>query len=600
MSSVWLLLVLPLTALATAGFRLPDTVRPVQYRLDLTIIPDQPTFNGTAEIDVSLAEPASRIWLNGKDLTIKYATVSAGGVTQKAAVSVEDGEFLGLTVGNTLAAGSAVLNIEYAAKLDEKLSVGAYRRSDGRNWYVFTTFTAIEARRAFPCFDQPEFKTPWRVVIHARQGDIAVANSREVSRKVESSGLTRFEFGETRPLPSEVVAFAVGPFDIVEDGKAGRNGIPVRIVAPQGRGGEATDALGATREILPRLEDYTGIPYPWDKLDHIALLDMPFGAVENPGLITYRDRSLLAREGRATGEHRQALRGVMAHELAHQWFGNLVTQRWWNDVWLSEGFATWLGGRTADLDLPDFQRGIAAAEGRARIMAVDNRAVRVEMHSRKEMQDVYSRIVYNKGAAVLAMVEHWMGPAPFQQGLRRYLREHAGGSATTADLIMALTAESGMDVAPVFASYLDQPGFPRVTARLDCAAKRIIVEQESKLKWNTPVCLSKCVVISGARADLPVESCPAWIWPNAAGTGYFRSSTPSLKELMRDWTELSVPERISVVNDVELLSPAEQVAVLPQMVRDRDAHVAAAAARAAARLSVRPGADVEAIRKMLR
>ncbi len=564
-------------------FRLPGMVRPERYQLDLTLRPEQPSFHGEVVIDIRLTAATQVIWLNGKDLTVESAWIQQGAGRKPVRTRVEAGEFIALELDQPVGPGQAAIGLTFKGKLDEKASVGVYRRSDGQHWYAFTAFTAIDARRAFPCFDEPEFKTPWRVVLRVPQDDVAVANSRMVSETREAGGLKRVIFDETKPIATEVVAFGVGPFDVVEDGTAGRNHIPVRIIAPHGRGSEADGARGASKTIVERLEAYTGFPYMWDKLDHMALLDMPFGAIENPGLITYRDRVLLAPPRRDTAERRQAMRGTMAHELAHQWFGNLVTQRWWNDVWLSEGFASWLGGKISDLELPESQRGIAGVESRARIMNTDSRPVRLEMHSRKEMGDIYSQIVYQKGAGVLRMVEHWLGEEPFQKGLQRYLKEHAYGSATTADLAAALKAESGVDVSGVFDSFLNQPGFPVVKATMDCAEKRIRVRQESSLKWRTPVCAGATCRVIAEEGEIPIEECP--VWPNAGGTGYYRVDLSDWAGMLeKNWESLTAPERLAIAEDSARLPAQQQLAALPLLLRDRDSHVVAAGQKMAIKL----------------
>ena len=579
-------------------FRLSSSVQPTRYYLDLTIRPAVATYRGAVEIDLDLREAASVIWLNAKDLDVTEAWVESSIGRQSAKWTLAGGELLGLTFDHSLAPGRAKIGVRFTGKLDDKTSVGVYRRTENSNWYVFTSFTAIDARRAFPCFDQPEFKTPWKLTLHVPENETAVANSRAVSEINEPDGMKKVNFAETKPIASEVVAFGVGPFDIVEDGVAGKNSVPVRIIAPHGRGGETVGVRGASREIVARLEEYTGIPYMWDKLDHLALLDMPFGAIENPGLITFRDRILLAKPERDTAEHRQSSRGTMAHELAHQWFGNLVTQRWWNDVWLSEGFASWLGAKISDLELPESQRGVAELQSRARIMTVDNRPVRLEMHSRKEMDQVYSGIVYQKGAGVLRMVEHWVGEQPFRRGLQRYLRAHAYGTATTADLAAALNEETHADVAAVFESYLNQPGFPVLNVKFECGEKKARVVQESKLSWNTPVCTrGGCTVIRGAQGEVPVEGCPAWV--NAAGAGYYRVQSDSLMALARGgWDQWTAPERLDFVEDVASLPAAEQITLLPALVRDRNPQVLSAVERIALRLALTPGLDVAPLRKM--
>jgi len=582
------------------AFRLSPDVRPERYRLEMTVLPDRPAFEGRIAIDIDIGSPTASIWLNAKDLAVQSASLQSGSDRLSATVDLRHDEFIGLTFPRPVKTGQATLNIAFSGKLDDKSAVGLYRRSDGREWYAFTTFTAIEARRAFPCFDQPEFKTPWSIALRVRSSDTALSNSTATSETADGAGMKRVTFAETKPLPSEVVAFAVGPFDVVDDGVAGRGRVPVRIIAPKGRGAEAAGARGATREVLARLESYTGIPYPWDKLDHVALLDMPFGAVENPGLITYRDRSLLADVEHDTAEHRRLLRGLMTHEVAHQWFGNLVTQRWWDDVWLSEGFATWLSTKLSDLDVPEWQRGVAAVEARVRVMNSDRRPVRLEMQSRKAMDGVYGQAVYQKAGAILRMIENWLGEEPFRRAVQRYLKSHAYKTATTGDLAAAIQEETGKDVRPVLASYLDQPGFPTLRLTFDCNAKKAAVRQESKLAWSTPVCVGgQCSVVSGAAGEVALDSCP--VTPNAGGAGYFRVQGDSIATLVKSaWSTLTSAERLSVIADVAALPPAEQIALLPVLFRDRDSSVLAAVNKVALKLALMPHADLEALRKAVK
>jgi alanyl aminopeptidase len=357
----------------------------------------------------------------------------------------------------------------------------------------------------------------------------------------------------------------------------------------------------ATPAILDRLEQYTGIPYPWDKLDHVAVLDMPYSAVENPGLITYREGGLLAAPEHDTLEHQRDMRGTMAHELSHQWFGNLVTQAWWDDVWLSEGFATWLGRKISSQELPPFQRPLGAAIARERIMHEDastaTRPVRLAMDSRQDMARVYGQIVYQKGAAILEMVEQWIGPDPFQRGLRSYLTAHAFRTATTADLAAALTRESGVDTGPVLSSFLDQPGFPTLTATVQCSAPgpRVTLSPDRPGEWVVPLCVHSgsgsrsCAVISQPRQDLRLEgSCPAWVWPNQGATGYFRVrlSAAELDAIVRKgWADLSSAERLSVVEDAAALASAHELdadaalRLLPVITRDLEPAIANAGYR---------------------
>lgn len=580
------LLFLPICFAAAPDFRLPSTVRPERYRLEITLRPDQPDYSGHVEIDVRLAQSTTTIWLNSKDLAIPSAFVESAGRKQKAEVALEGGEFASLTFPSPAGPGTARLILDFSGHLNENARQGLYRRSDGKHWYAYTAFTPIEARRAFPCFDQPEFKTPWNLTLTVPSSNVAVANARALS-ETPVGDLKRVVFAETRPLPSEVVAFAAGPFDVVPDGVAGRNAVKVRILTPAGHARDAAGARGATRDLLARFEDYTGVAYPWDKLDHLALLDSPFGAIENPGLITFQNAALLAGPRRNTPEHRRSLRSTMAHELAHQWFGNLVTQRWWDDVWLSEGFATWLGIKVSDRDVPEWEKGLEAAESRARAMQMDNRAVRLDMQTRDAMRDVYGGAVYVKAGAIIEMVEHWIGEAPFRRGLQRYLRAYAYSNATTADLESALAAETGLNVRGVLDSFLSRPGFPAIRASADCGAMRLVLSPRSQ-GWKTPVCVQdRCEVVGDQDSSIPLLACPAWA--NHAGTGYYRLETEKLSDLLQmGWMNLSAPERLALAGDIAALPPDQQLAALPFLLHDRDARVLAAGQRIALSLMAQP------------
>jgi alanyl aminopeptidase len=574
--AVCLLLVSPLRTRAEDAptFRLPDTARPTGYKLDLTIVASEPAFHGVATIAIELKQKTQTIWLNQKRLTVRRAGVRTGGGAFQPAQWETPDEFLMVKLPVAMGPGKMDLEIAYDGVLNDKSSVGPYRKKAGDDWYVYTSFTPIDARRAFPCFDEPEYKAPWAVTMHVKKSDVAVANGPEVSSNDEANGMKRVVFKETQPLASEVVAFAVGPFDIVNAGVAGERKIPVRIITPRGRAAEAGPAKAATAEILPHEEAYTGIPYPWDKLDHIAVLDLPFGATENPGLITYRDSQLLAPVAKDTPRRVRAMRGTMAHEMAHQWFGDLVTQAWWDDTWLAEGFATWMAAKVGDFDLPEKERGLAAVQARDRIMTMDakgKRPVRLAMHSRAETEDVYDGVVYQKGAATLKMVEDWVGEDLFRRGIRRYLQEHAMSNATTAEFEKDMAEETGVEVTPVIDGMLNRIGYPVMQFKLE--EGRLVVDQEpvgGGAAWTMPVCIhtesakARCELIATTHAEIPVEGASvgvagrrgqqqSWVWTNAFGSGYYRSvlGAGMLDAVVgRGYQELSEPERLGVLVDV--------------------------------------------------
>jgi len=572
------------------SFYLPNDVVPRKETVQLTIDPARETFEGSVSIDVELRVPAAIIWLNAKNLTIGSASVVQDGMARPAKVIPGSGERVGIEGGQALA-GPATIRIDYQGHLDDKALSGAYRRKFEGEWYAYTTFAPIEARRAFPCFDEPRFKAPWDLSIRVKREHKAFSNGRELSETEEPNGWKLVKFATTEPLPSEMVAFAVGPFDVY-DGDVAGHGTPVRVITAKGHAAEGHAAAQATSEILPRLEEYTGIPYAFGKLDHLALPAGAFGAVENPGLITYRTRNLLVPPTQETATFTRALRALQAHEIGHQWFGNLVTQASWDDVWLSEGFATWISAKMMDQELPPERVHLAAIAARERMMAVDNptrsRPVRIAINSREAARDVYNRVVYEKGAAILLMLEGWLGEDRFRDGLRAYLNEHRFGNATTNDLAAALRAASGNDTSRVLDTFLNTTGVPELSGQVLCdraAAPRLRVTKSSP--GSVPVCwradrvASSCTVLEGPSTEIALPrgtACPAWFYLNSGGTGYYR--THWTQAPLPALPELSSAERLTLVYDLRASKNVSSQAALARLASDADPEISSAAREA--------------------
>jgi alanyl aminopeptidase len=534
------------------SFLLPDGVIPKKHTVELTVDPSLDSFSGWARIEVELSKSTSVLWVNAKNLTPEESSVSWKGRTLSARASTAGDEFIGLEVDAPVGPGVASISIRYRGKLEETAVAGPYRNKVGNDWYAFTTFTPIDARRAFPCFDEPRFKTPWELSIRIKSTDKAFSNAAQVSEKDEPNGMKLVHFAPTVPLAAEVVAFCVGPFDVYEGAAAG-HGTPIRIISARGQREQSKLAAQATVDVLPRLEAYTGIPYPYGKLDHVAVPEFKFGAVENPGLITYKASALLQSPVDNETEKSRRIRSLQAHEVGHQWFGDMVTQATWDDVWLSEGFATWFSAKVMDQEQPPARKLLASVAARERIMATDagpkTRPVRLEMNSRKDTDGVYSQIVYQKGAAILVMLDGWLGEDRVRDGLRRYLTAHKFGNASTADLEASLNGSK-----PVLDSFLNQTGIPSIRAR--CEDARLVVEQTNASRnWNVPVCwrgegvASSCTVLSG-RGEMTVKSCPAWIYMNSGGSGYYRTEWSAEQLAALDLTKLSAPERLTLIYDL--------------------------------------------------
>jgi len=551
-------------------FTLPAGVTPRKHTIELRIDPAAETFSGFAKIDVTLADGQSEIWLNGRDLTITEAWVEVAGKRIAATTELAGGEFIGVTPEKPIGRGNATIALRYTAPLSATAVAGPNRKKVGDDWYVFTTFTPTDARRAFPCFDEPRFKTVWEISIRVPLGQRAFSNSPELLAKSGSNTLV--QFAPTQLMSAEVVAFAVGPFDVWDGGKAGAKSTPVRVITPKGEVDRAKEAALATQQVLPRLEKYTGIPYPWEKLDHVALPQGAFGAVENPGLITYQAAGLLVPPAQPA-----RVRSLQAHEIGHQWFGNLVTQADWTDVWLSEGFATWISAKMMDEEQPADRRRLSAIVARERIMQADEgpktHPVRWEMHNRMELDSVYNQFPYQKGAAILLMLEAWIGEDRFQKALHQYLVDHRLGNATTHDL----EAELPVQATAVMESMLNSTGVPVITAT--CDGETLLLDRIGP--GPLPVCMktpsgTSCVRTEQPRTQVTGNTCD-WVYPNADGAGYYRIAwkDAQLDTMAASLDKLNGAERLTLVYD--LRAQHSQHLILKKLAADSQPEIAKAA-----------------------
>ncbi|HVW86643.1 MAG TPA: M1 family metallopeptidase, partial [Bryobacteraceae bacterium] len=336
-----------------------ENIQPASYRADLTLDPEKSTFSGSITIRMEIRDPVQTMWLNQEKIRIKNAVLTFADNKKSAKVIPGGEDFVGLRFDAPIPAGPATLSVEYSGVVIEKNSSGVFRQQESGNWYIFTQFEATDARAAFPCFDEPSYKTPWQLTLHVPESDNAISNTPILSEK-SAAGMKTLEFKETKPLPSYLVAFGVGPFEFVDAGRAGVNKVPVRIVVPKGKAGEAKYAAEVTATILTRLENYFGIPYPYEKADQVAIPDTAgFGAMENVGMVTYAQNILLSDPKVDRIARQRSYATVAAHELAHQWFGDLVTTAWWDDIWLNEAFATWMERKLIAEWKPEWQTRVA-------------------------------------------------------------------------------------------------------------------------------------------------------------------------------------------------------------------------------------------------
>jgi alanyl aminopeptidase len=540
--------------------RLPTDVKPLAEALELHLDPRQDRFSGAVDIDLELSQPRSVVWLHGRDLHVSAAALTpAGGSAIPATwTQVDESGIASVKPARPLSPGKARLHLEFDAPFATGQK-GLYKATEAGTPYAYTQFEATAARMAFPCFDEPSFKIPYATTLVVPADDQAVANAHEVGRSPQGASL-RVSFAPTLPLPSYLVAFAVGPLDVTPEVAAPPNEVrkaplAIRGVTPRGRAKEIAYALAHTGEILAVLEKYTGVAYPYDKLDILAVPGKG-GAMENPGAVTFGERLLLMDEKTAPVAQKRAYAGVMAHELAHQWTGDLVTMQWWDDTWLNEAFATWLGNKAADLWNPDVHAQMTLLGGMQGAMSADSlvsaRAIRQPIRSPHDIENAFDSITYQKGGGVLAMFERWAGPEAWQKGLHAYLEAHRFGNATADDFLEAENAATGRDVKTAFHTFLDQPGVPFVEASVSCpdpASRKLDVlpdavvhlkqsrylplgsSGDASRTWELPVCLRAegiaapvCTQLKGVEGSISLAGgkCPAWVFPNADGAGYFR------------------------------------------------------------------------------
>ncbi len=574
------------TPAAPAGIRLADEVTPQAYRVSLEVDPTKESFTGTIEIDVTIAKSIPGIWIHVGDVTIDKAEVVRGADT--TALDLHKGTFdrVALTAAGEQPAGPATLRFAFTGKQDTDRTGGVRRREDKGDWYVITQLESEGARRVFPCFDEPRWKVPWTVTLTVPAGQQAFGNSPIEKQEDAPDGRHVVHFAPTKPLPSYLVAFAVGPFDIVDAGQS-RTGIPIRIIVPRGRGADAAFAAKEFPRIQAALEDYTGSPYPYAKLDHLVIPSQPRGAMENAGLITYPPRYLLtdAKDGDAA---RALIVGIAAHELAHQWFGDLVTMSWWDDVWLNEAFATWASAKVVAQLYPELGGGLLFAGHRRTALDADGqgsaRKIRQPVVTTEDIDAAFDGITYQKGATVIHMFETWVGDDVFQRGIRAYLAAHAWKHATAADFLAAIDEASDKDVAAAFSTFLDQAGAPVVEMEVDCpegGAARMLLHQRRHLllgattgsgpkpRWQIPVCVrtsedaaARCTMLAEDDGSLDLgPRCPRWVAPNAGGVGYYRAALSPPHDRALWSAPLEPAETVAAAVDLSIAVDAGEIDV---------------------------------------
>jgi puromycin-sensitive aminopeptidase len=551
-----------------ADHRLSEAVRPLRYAANLRLDPDARTFEGDLEIELELGAPTGEIVLHAVELSVARAEVRAEG-RAVAAFTAEPhpaSETLLLALASPVGPGRATLSLSWSGRFCEGLR-GLYSAGAG---IAATQFEAADARRVFPCFDEPAFKAPWSLSIAAKGAPVLLSNGPPVSEERTADGL-RVAFRETPPLPTYLVAVVAGPIASGPQGEAG--GVPVRTWSVPGKVALTAFGQEVALAALPRLEEYFGAPYAFGKLDQVALPEFEAGAMENAGLVTFREVALLLDPATASLAQRKRVAEVVTHELAHMWFGDWVTMRWWDDLWLNEAFATWMAFKIVDGWRPGWRMWLDFDKGKAAALALDALAsthpVRAEVRTVAEATESFDLITYEKGGAVLRMIEGWLGEEPFRAGIRLYMRRHGKGNATADDLWGALAESANLPVVELANAWIRQAGHPVVSASragrtIRLGQRRFLSEpgagEGDPGRWPVPLVvrwedgagrheLRALLRMEERELELPGAGDVRWATVNGGATGFFRVA----------WDDAGVA---ALASHLDALEPSERIALL--------------------------------------
>ena len=574
MKRVFPLCVLLLTAIVAAqAQRLPGDVVPSHYQI--TLAPDlkNATFTGEETIEVRVLKPTSNIVLNAAEIKFGEVTVKAGSSSQSAKVTTdEQKEMATLTVGNPVPAGPAAIHIKFTGTLNDQLRGFYLSKTKARN-YAVSQFEATDARRAFPSFDEPAMKATFNLSVVADSGDTAISNSKiAADTPGPGEGKHTIKFATTPKMSTYLVALEVGDFQCLE---GAADGTPIRVCATPDKVQLGKYALDSAEQILSYYNKYYGIKYPFQKLDIVALPDFAAGAMENTADITYREELLLLDDRTASLNEHKAVVGVLAHEIAHMWFGDLVTMQWWDDVWLNEGFATWMAAKTVPIVRPEWKdwpdQGPLAIDALKATRPIH--AAAVDVNTPAQIATLFDGIAYQKSASVLRMLESWLGEETFRKGVNQYLQKYAYGNTRSADFWEAMAKASGKPVEKVMPTWIEQAGAPMVSVKAQCAGDQTNVELSqtrffndpdlvkagSPEVWQIPVCIrsagssnASCQLMTQKQQTLKVNGCSPWVFVNAGGHGYYWSAySPELSSKLAGVAEqaLTPQERVSLLND---------------------------------------------------
>ncbi len=580
-------------------YQLPDTVRPVKYHVTLTPDLQAFTFAGEEQVDVNVLKATNQIVLNALDMQVAAAWLTRPDGSGDSATKIEQDEkreTVAVTFGQRLEPGSATLHLRFTGVLNDRLH-GFYRSSyqarDGsRRTMAATQFEPTDARRCFPCWDEPSIKAVFECTLVIPENLSAVSNTLVASETPQGYGMKAVRFQETPVMSTYLVAFIVGELEAVE-GYA-EDGTLIRVFATPGRAEQGRFALDTAKRVLAYYNDYFGIPYPLKKLDHLAIPDFAAGAMENWGAITYREVALLYDEANSAPQTRERIAEVVAHEMAHMWFGDLVTMAWWNDLWLNESFASWMATKAVDHLFPEWKMWtqfiVSDVNGGMGLDGLENsHPIEQEVKDPLEINQLFDAISYDKGASILRMLEQFIGPDTFRKGLHEYLFAHRYGNAQGISLWQSMQEASGQPIVAMMQSWIGQAGYPVVQAEVRRGNNKWEVAlhqnrflytglKEDKALWQIPMSVSSKgsdgvdrMVMGQRDAVLRLDNATpsrsmranAWVKLNPGFTAFYRTQYEE-KEWARllpaiESGELSAEDRLGLNTDTYALSRARMI-----------------------------------------
>ncbi|HEX6947606.1 MAG TPA: M1 family metallopeptidase [Acidimicrobiia bacterium] len=561
--------------MSQSSFRLPRHILPEHYDITLDLDFENFTFTGNVGIDLRVEQSSPEIVLNAHQIEIKEAALTAGDrrLSISGVAYDEDLQRATLSLDEPLSPGDYRLDIDYTGIINNELR-GLYRsvyRDDEGNEHAIATSQcqATDARRVFPCWDEPDFKATFQTTMIVPAGLEAYSNARELER-IEHNGRVEFRFARTMKMSTYLLAFIAGPFEATEPVVS--RGTPIRVIVPKGKLHLTDVALENAVFCFEYLSDYYGIPYPGDKLDHIAIPDFAAGAMENVGLITYRDAYLVIDKAKASQAELQNSLDVIGHEIAHQWFGNLVTMAWWEGAWLNEAFASFMEMKATDAMRPEWKRWLSFANlevpwAMATDQLLSTRPIEFEVNAPEEVDQMFDSITYGKGSAVLHMIDEFIGVENFRQGVGNYLREHEYANTVTRDLWEGLDSASEWPVSEIMETWVYQRGFPQIEVRLvdggvQLTQRRYLVtpDETDTTLWKVPIQLRYSIggevqtrkhVLDDFETVVTFDGELDWIVGNGGGHGFYRTGycDTSFNKLISNLGSLDDIERYTLVSD---------------------------------------------------